>query len=50
MENQKSPFISDAEKRKIVRERTFTERYDLLIRLIRIDKMLRNAKIIHNDK
>lgn len=50
MSEEKSPFISDEEKRKIARNRTPTERFDLLMRLIRIDQMLRKAKIINPTK
>ncbi|MBA3706641.1 MAG: hypothetical protein H0W84_12300 [Bacteroidetes bacterium] len=37
------------ESRKLEKalSRTHTERFELLMKLIRIDKMLKNAKIIH---
>ncbi|HET6989818.1 MAG TPA: hypothetical protein VFJ43_00775 [Bacteroidia bacterium] len=47
MSEEKYPFISEEEKRKIARNRTPTERFDLLMRLIRIDRMLKQAKIVH---
>ncbi|MCX6312239.1 MAG: hypothetical protein NT084_11475 [Bacteroidetes bacterium] len=47
MTKDRFPFISEEEKRKIAMNRTYTERFDLLMRLIRIDKMLRQAKIVH---
>lgn len=50
MNQDRAPFISEEEKRKIVLNRTPTERFDLLMRLIRIDKMLRQAKITHQTK
>ena len=44
MENSKTIFISDEEKRKRALMRTPTERFDLLMRLIRIGKMLDEAR------
>ncbi len=49
MGERQIPFISEEEKRKIALNRSPTERFDLLMRLIRIDKMLRSAKIVHQS-
>ena len=44
MEKGKRIFISDEEKRQRAINRTPTERFDLLMRLIRIGKMLDEAR------
>jgi hypothetical protein len=44
MESKRPIFISDEEKHKRALLRTPTERFDLLMRLIRIGKMLDEAR------
>jgi len=46
----KGILLTPDELRKKTLERTYTERFDLLIRLIRINKMLRSATIIPAKK
>jgi hypothetical protein len=50
MSDNRIPFLSEEEKLNKARNRTPEERFDLLMRLIRIDKMLKQAKIIHPTK
>ena len=42
--------ISEREKLKIALSRNYEERFELLMKLIRIDSMLKNAKIIYPNK
>ena len=50
MKTKKSPFISEKEKDKINAARSYTERFELLMRLIRINRILKSAKIIPGSK
>lgn len=50
MSTVKNPFISDEEKLQKVLKGTYTERFYMLMKLIRISKMLSNATIIHTNK
>ncbi len=50
MDSEKSPFVSEEEKLKIILNRTHTERFHMLMKLIRINQMLRRAKIIYPEK
>jgi hypothetical protein len=50
MKKAKTPFISDEEKLQKVLKSSYTDRFYMLMKLIRINKMLSNATIIHVDK
>jgi hypothetical protein len=50
MEKKKARFLSEEDKRKIALSRTHQERFDLLMRLIRISKMLGQAEISYPEK
>lgn len=50
MEAPKKTFISEEEKYRIRANRTYTERFEMLMKLIRIDRMLKSAKIIEPEK
>jgi|GEM_PF-1753365 len=50
MSIQKTPFITEEEKRQKALQSTYTERFYMLMKLIRINKMLSKATISHNDK
>jgi hypothetical protein len=47
--NKQAPkgFFTEEDKVKIALNRSYTERFQLLMKLIRINKMLKNAKIIY---
>ncbi len=47
MEDQNFINQKESERLKRALARTHTERFKLLMKLIRIDKMLKSAKIIH---
>jgi len=47
MSASKVPFISEREKKAKLKSRTHTQRFEFLMRLIRISQMLKNAKIVH---
>ena len=47
MQPEKSPFLSPEERWQIAMSRSYTERFDLLMKLIRITRMLKNARIEH---
>jgi len=49
MEKKKIIQLSEEEKLKIALSRSYEERFFMLMKLIRIDKMLKQAKIIHSD-
>lgn len=44
-DNSKS-FVSEEEIRYMRQSQTYTQRFDLLMKLIRLDKMMKSAKII----
>ncbi len=46
MNPDKKVFITEEESKEIAMNRTYTERFRMLMKLIRIDRMLRNAKIV----
>jgi hypothetical protein len=48
--DKKSPFLNEEEKLKKRLAMTYTERFHLLIQLIRINQLLKSAVIIHSDK
>lgn len=50
MSLEKTPFISKEEKRTKVLQSSYTARFYMLMKLIRINKMLSNAIIIKSDK
>ena len=50
MKKAKTPFISEEEKLQKILKSSYTERFYMLMKLIRINKMLSNATIIHVDK
>lgn len=47
MEQEKSPFLNEDEKLKIRLQRTHEERFRILMKLFRINKKIRTAKIVH---
>ena len=49
MNTEKFPFISEEDKKEKILARSHTERFEFLMRLIRISKMLKNAKIVHHS-
>lgn len=49
MANPKKIFLTEEEKIAIAMKRSHTERFRLLMKLIRINNMLKNAKIIANN-
>ena len=49
MNEQKKIFFTEEEKLQKRLAMSYTERFHLLMRLIRINKMLKNATIIHSD-
>jgi hypothetical protein len=46
----KKGFITEEEKIKIAANRTYTERFEMLMKLIRISRMLKSAQIINPAK
>lgn len=50
MNSAKTPFINEEEKLQKVLQNSYTERFYMLMKLIRISKMLSSATIIHSDK
>ena len=50
METQKNISFTEEEKLQKRMAMTYTERFHLLMRLIRINRMLKNATIIHVDE
>lgn len=49
MNQQKRTFISEEEKLKIRLNRSYTERFRALMRLIKLNQKLKNAKIINSE-
>jgi hypothetical protein len=50
VEKKKILFLSEEDKRRIAKNRTPLERYELMLRLIRISMMLKNARRIEPVK
>ena len=50
MEKKEVLLLSEKEKLKIALSRSYEERFYILMKLIRINSMLKNAKIIYPDK
>ncbi|MEO8759494.1 MAG: hypothetical protein ABI388_00905 [Bacteroidia bacterium] len=50
MNSTKTPFINQEETLQKVLQSSYTERFYMLMKLIRISKMLSNATIIHSDR
>ncbi|MCC6369657.1 MAG: hypothetical protein IT236_01490 [Bacteroidia bacterium] len=46
MEQEKLPFVNEEEKLKIRLERSHEERFRILMKLIRINKKIRTAKVV----
>lgn len=46
MTNPRYPFLNEEQKFKLRLQRTHTQRFDLLMKLIRINLMLKSAKIL----
>ena len=44
-EKQSSPFLNEEQKMQLRQNRTYTERFDMLMKLIRISHMLQGAKL-----
>lgn len=42
----KNSIITEEDKLQIALNRTYTERFEMLMKLIRIDRMLKSAKIV----
>ena len=50
MKSENKGFITESEKFQIALNRTYTERFEMLMKLIRIGRMLKTAKIIEPEK
>jgi hypothetical protein len=50
MKQQKTGIVTMEEREQILLNRTYTERFEMLMKLIRIGKMLKTAKIIESKK
>jgi hypothetical protein len=50
MKAHKIAFISPEERLKQIKERSYTERFEILMRLIRISRMVANAKLSPENK
>jgi hypothetical protein len=50
MTTRKTGFVSPEERLEIARQRSYTERFDMLMRLIRISRMVAVAKIVEEKK
>ncbi len=50
MASEKTPFLSEEEKRTKILQSSYTERFYMLMKLIRVNKMLSNAIIIQSNK
>ena len=50
MSTQKKIFLNEDDKIKKALSMSYSERFHLLMKLIRINKMLKKATIIHHDK
>jgi hypothetical protein len=50
MQEDKKILLTEEDKLSIALKRTHTERFQMLMKLIRISSMLKNAKIITSDK
>jgi hypothetical protein len=48
MSQNKKIFITEEEKAVLAMKRSYTERFRLLMKLIRVSNMLKNAKIIYS--
>lgn len=46
MKAKKNPFVSEEEKLELHLERSYTERFRMLMKLIRLTRKLKEAKII----
>lgn len=49
MDSKKSIFITEEEKLKIRLNRTHTERFRLLMRMIKLNRKIKNARIINHE-
>ncbi|MBX7204072.1 MAG: hypothetical protein K1X81_01480 [Bacteroidia bacterium] len=45
-QNQPKSIVSEEEIRYVRQSQTYTQRFDLLMKLIRLDRMMKSAKII----
>lgn len=50
MEPKKTGIVSKEERDQIILNRTYTERFEMLMKLIKIGRMLKTAKIIPSKK
>ena len=46
MTPEKNNFITEEEKTQIALNRIYSQRFEMLIKLIRIDRMLKSAKMV----
>ncbi len=49
MSPHKKIFLTEEEKTALAMKRSYTERFRLLMKLIRVNNMLKNAKIIDHN-
>jgi len=50
MKPAKKVIVNEQEREQIILNRTYTERFEMLMKLIRIARMLKSAKIIEAEK
>ncbi len=50
MEIKKTGIVTKEEKEQILLNRSYTERFEMLMKLIRIGRMLKTAKIIEHTE
>lgn len=50
MKKEKGVFLTPEEQLQYIRERSYSERYAMLLRLIRIGKMLSQVKTVKGSK